>query len=882
MQAEPQRWLKASALVAWRLALTLLLAPAAVAQTQPCATAVELYHLGTAIGNNQTLALLRPLASTQKEPCAQYMMGLLYEQGLGITKDITRAVAWYKLAVAQGYAAAQSTLGHYYGEDGDDQNIALALQLERKAAAQGHMFGLNNLGVYYDYGLGVPVNKPTALSYYLKAARQGSATAQRNAALQYSQGKGGVARNDKLALFWMQLSANQDGTTGDNSRAALPGYKAPCTGSCNTQAMQLVNSFRVQDACTASDLTRVNFCNSHGSPTVVDDAVQKVCICLCDPTSKYNSANCDHQQPCGQAYRLYLKATAASDTEALSLLQPLASTQKEPCAQYMMGLLYRDGLGVTKDMTRAVAWYKLAVAQGYAEAQSALGHYYGEDGDDQNIALALQLERKAAAQGHMFGLNNLGVYYDYGLGVPVNKPTALSYYLKAARQGSATAQRNAALQYSQGKGGVARNDKLALFWMQLSANQDGTTGDNSRAALPGYKAPCTGSCNTQAMQLVNSFRVQDACTASDLTRVNFCNSHGSPTVVDDAVQKVCTCVPDPIATTVTTTITTETIFTTTTTTTTRTTTTTSTLTSTTTTTTITTTTTATSTLTSITMAEKTTTRARATSPTTATASAATIAPTTVLATAVTATTATRKRIAGKLPLTTTKARGVTMLSPDDTFADTATVTLPSSNGLHPSEANATGGTTAPSSGTGDSGNDTDTTVLVAVFTLVSLLVLVALVVCGVCFVKRHRKRRNLETRAYGSRHEPTTDSSHTYINEAFSEPGDDNTYGPTGGAKDLVEVTLTKPLGLSITGSAAEGVSVTKVEEGSSAQLSGVVKVGMYLHAINGESVVGASKDAVMAKMKAPGNEIKLGLGPKPEISGGRHTDHHHHNAVTG
>lgn len=98
--------------------------------------------------------------------------------------------------------------------------------------------------------------------------------------------------------------------------------------------------------------------------------------------------------------------------------------------------------------------------------------------------------------------------------------------------------------------------------------------------------------------------------------------------------------------------------------------------------------------------------------------------------------------------------------------------------------------------------------------------------------------------------------------------GDDNAYGPAGGANDLVEVTLVKPLGISITGSAAEGVSVTKVKEGSSAQLSGVVKVGMYLHSMNGESVVGAGKEDVVAKIKAPGNEIKLVLGPKPEIPG--------------
>ena len=45
----------------------------------------------------------------------------------GVT-DVKQAVAWYQLAVAQGYAAAQSALGHVYRQkDGDNQNVALAL-----------------------------------------------------------------------------------------------------------------------------------------------------------------------------------------------------------------------------------------------------------------------------------------------------------------------------------------------------------------------------------------------------------------------------------------------------------------------------------------------------------------------------------------------------------------------------------------------------------------------------------------------------------------------------------------------------------------------------------------------------------------------------------
>jgi TPR repeat protein len=45
-------------------------------------------------------------------------------------------------------------------------------------------------------------------------------------------------------------------------------------------------------------------------------------------------------------------------------------------AQYNVGVMYEDGVGVAQDYKVAVKWYRLAAEQGYANAQGNLGAMY--------------------------------------------------------------------------------------------------------------------------------------------------------------------------------------------------------------------------------------------------------------------------------------------------------------------------------------------------------------------------------------------------------------------------------------------------------------------------------------------------------------------------
>ena len=55
----------------------------------------------------------KPLAE-QGDADAQYFVGNMYRQGLGVPQDYKTAVKWYTLAAEQGYALAQFNLGVMY------------------------------------------------------------------------------------------------------------------------------------------------------------------------------------------------------------------------------------------------------------------------------------------------------------------------------------------------------------------------------------------------------------------------------------------------------------------------------------------------------------------------------------------------------------------------------------------------------------------------------------------------------------------------------------------------------------------------------------------------------------------------------------------------
>jgi TPR repeat protein len=95
-------------------------------------------------------------------------LGLMYEKGIGVSKDEKEAVAWYLQAALQGNSNAQYNLAVLYENGrGSDVNFAQAHQWYRKAAVQGDGLAVGNLGMLYLRGQGVKEDQVAGLALLL-------------------------------------------------------------------------------------------------------------------------------------------------------------------------------------------------------------------------------------------------------------------------------------------------------------------------------------------------------------------------------------------------------------------------------------------------------------------------------------------------------------------------------------------------------------------------------------------------------------------------------------------------------------------------------------------------------------------------------------------
>jgi len=98
----------------------------------------------------------RPLAR-QGNAVAQFLLGLMYDDGRGVPRDYAEAVRWYRMAAEQGNARAQFSLGSMYDHgEGLPRDHAEAIRWYRKAAEQGNADAQNSLGLGYEDGQGAP------------------------------------------------------------------------------------------------------------------------------------------------------------------------------------------------------------------------------------------------------------------------------------------------------------------------------------------------------------------------------------------------------------------------------------------------------------------------------------------------------------------------------------------------------------------------------------------------------------------------------------------------------------------------------------------------------------------------------------------------------
>ncbi len=176
-------------------------------------------------------------AADKGDAAAQFLVGHAYEVGFGVPKDMSETSRWYALAAeprTAGTAGNQTPIKDFVqafdayrklAEQGDEsaelylglnydlgqdvpRNVVEASRWYRNAAAQGSGSAASNLGVMYFNGDGVPKDDVEAASWFHAAANRGCASAQYSLGRLYYNGDG-VTRNDTEAAAWLQKAAVQ-------------------------------------------------------------------------------------------------------------------------------------------------------------------------------------------------------------------------------------------------------------------------------------------------------------------------------------------------------------------------------------------------------------------------------------------------------------------------------------------------------------------------------------------------------------------------------------------------------------------------------------------------------------------------------------------------
>lgn len=138
---------------------------------------------------------------------AMNSLGLLYESGRGVIRDIGKAIGWFRKGAEAGNTGAMNHLGLAYRNGfGVPRDPAESLRWFRKSADAGNAVAMIDVGAAYASGAGVPRDPAEALRWYRMAADAGNVAAMDRLAMAYQKGLG-VTADPAEAVRWYRSAA---------------------------------------------------------------------------------------------------------------------------------------------------------------------------------------------------------------------------------------------------------------------------------------------------------------------------------------------------------------------------------------------------------------------------------------------------------------------------------------------------------------------------------------------------------------------------------------------------------------------------------------------------------------------------------------------------
>jgi hypothetical protein len=357
------------------------------------------------------------------DPEAETILALAYHSAVLLKNDETEALRLLRKAAGKGFLPAEESLAIFCasGIGMDHPDPGEALTWYTKAARQGSVDAATNIATMYATANGVPRDINAAITWFQRAAEAGGATAQYNLALIYGRGDG-VPRDDPKSLDWLRKAADQD---------VIPAL------------LDLANRFlHPRD----------------GSKPDVRASIQR-----------------------------YQRAAELGDG----------------LAQAILGDIFSAGTLIPVDYPQAVKWYRLSAEQGQKDGEFGLAaRYVLGQGVEADQAEAFRWFKAAADQGHANAQYNVARLYETGNGVPRDLNAAVRYYELAAQQGVVKSQYRLGVLLAKGEG--VKSDAVSAYkWLLLA--QDSV--HDSAVALNDLRKSMAASEIADAEHQVDAWRL---------------------------------------------------------------------------------------------------------------------------------------------------------------------------------------------------------------------------------------------------------------------------------------------------------------------------------------------------------------------------------------
>ncbi|MBL4601898.1 MAG: sel1 repeat family protein, partial [Emcibacteraceae bacterium] len=427
----------------------------------------NMYRKGQGIPPDMALAAKYSLmAAEQNHMLAQNNIGLFYANGLGIPKNEVKAAQWTLKAAEAGHAEAQNTIARYYvmgfGIAIDQDKAAVWF---RKAAAQGHKKALASVAAMDDpknnramvklemeyssialkgdvdaqlnmatinaFGIGIPQDMEMAARYYMKAANAGNAMAQYEIANLYENGNG-VEGSLPLAHTYYYLASKINYNDAEKRAGLMAELITPDQLAISKKSID--DWFSINDGYAKANYDNIKLSQIAGgiiAKTTEELAAEQGAANEKGLLTRANAGDKEAQFKLGAYYH----EKGDQHPEAVKWYAAAGNNGHSEAAFRMAGEYTSDG-EITKDVAKAIIWFKKSADLGFTDAQIQLANiYFNKKAGFLNYKEGLKYYRIAAAKNDPAAQFALGRAYSSGFGVKQNSEVAKEWFIKAAKTG---------------------------------------------------------------------------------------------------------------------------------------------------------------------------------------------------------------------------------------------------------------------------------------------------------------------------------------------------------------------------------------------------------------------------------------------------------------